>query len=61
MAEISDQALIRHQYQRESFTSPAPAPRSVQNIHAPEMESISRDASPARSATTIMASREASI
>src|SRR4029078_8817464 len=32
---ISDQALMRHQYQRRMSTSPVPAPIASQNFHAP--------------------------
>ena len=38
IAEISLHALIRHQYQRSSSTSPVPAPVTSSIFHAPAME-----------------------
>src|SRR5712672_3190079 len=35
IALISDQALMRHQYQRRINTSPVPAPIASRNCHAP--------------------------
>ena len=40
MAENSDQAFIRHQYQRMIQTGPAPAANVSRNFHAPATESI---------------------
>ena len=37
MAAISDQALMRHQYQRRMKTRPAPAPRASRNFQAAAM------------------------
>src|SRR5678809_627393 len=34
IAEISDHALIRHQYQRRMSTRPVPAPSARRNFHA---------------------------
>src|SRR4249919_1315894 len=38
IALISDQALIRHQYQRRINTRPVPAPSANRNRHAPSTE-----------------------
>ena len=38
MAAISDQALMRHQYQRRMKTRPAPAPSASRNFQAAAME-----------------------
>src|SRR5690349_5803738 len=35
---ISDQALMRHQYQRRMRTSPVPAPIASKNFHAPSTD-----------------------
>src|SRR5512133_1881842 len=35
---ISDQALMRHQYQRRISTSPVPAPIASKNFHAPSTD-----------------------
>src|SRR4029078_3401082 len=35
---ISDQALMRHQYQRRMSTSPVPAPMASRNFHAPSTD-----------------------
>ena len=42
IAETSLQALIRHQYQRNSSTPPVPAPVTINIFHAPPIESIWR-------------------
>src|SRR5678815_4117090 len=38
IALISDQALMRHQYQRRMRTSPVPAPIASRNFHAPSTD-----------------------
>src|SRR5437660_10396300 len=39
IAEISLQALMRHQYQRSRYTLPVPAPVTISSFHAPAIES----------------------
>ena len=43
IALISDQALMRHQYQRRMSTSPVPAPIASRNFHAPSTVSSCND------------------
>ena len=58
MAEISDQALTRHQYQRRICTKPIPALSAMRNFQAPAIELRNRLTTPAKIMMIITEMRE---
>src|SRR5579863_5442847 len=52
IAEISLHALIRHQYHRNKYTPPVPAPASSTNVHPARIVASSTDTSAAASTSS---------
>src|SRR5207249_3950666 len=59
IADTSLQALIRHQYQRNSSTAPVPAPVMINSFQAPPIDSMRKATAAEITVSSAVASRDA--